>query len=155
MTRSPGLLSGLLVAAGMLCLTGPAPARADVEDLGYGQIDRYDETGLASYYSHAMAGRPTAIGEPYDPEGLTGAHRSLPLPSYVEVTALDTGRSVVVRINDRGPSSRKRVVDLSFGAARALGIVQAGVARVGIRRVDAPVGPGDDQGLNSRTEPDM
>ena len=155
MARCAILVSGLSIATAALLLGGPAPARADFDARSPEQVDRYDETGLASYYSHAMAGRPTAIGEPYDPEGLTGAHRSLPLPSYVEVTALDTGRSVIVRINDRGPVSRKRVVDLSYGAARALGIVQSGVARVGIRRIDAPDAPHADQGLISPPEPDM
>jgi rare lipoprotein A len=88
--------------------------------------------GYASYYSYS--GR-TASGERADPEGLTAAHRSLPFGTRVRVTEPRSGRSVVVRINDRGPFVRGRIIDLSLGAARALGITSQGVALVQIEVV--------------------
>lgn len=95
----------------------------------------YDEVGLASFYGDELAGRPTANGESFRPSGISAAHRTLPLPSYVEVTALDTGRTILVRINDRGPFAGDRIIDLSIGAARQLGIVEQGVSPVRVRRV--------------------
>ena len=95
----------------------------------------YDEVGLASYYGNELAGRPTANGESFRPVGISAAHRTLPLPSYVEVTALETGRTILVRINDRGPFANDRIIDLSLGAARQLGIVEQGTAAVRVRRV--------------------
>ena len=88
------------------------------------------EEGEASYYSDRLAGNPTASGEPYDPAAFTAAHRTLPLGSRVRVTDLNTGASVVVRVNDRGPFVRRRVVDLSRAAARSLGMLRRGTARV-------------------------
>jgi len=90
------------------------------------------EEGLASWYGLEEAGRATASGEPMAPERLTAAHRSLPFGSLVRVTELDTGKNVEVIINDRGPFVRGRIIDLSFAAARNLGIVERGVARVRI-----------------------
>ncbi|MEZ5708920.1 MAG: septal ring lytic transglycosylase RlpA family protein [Blastomonas sp.] len=101
-------------------------------------IFNYDETGYASWYGAELGGRRTANGEIFDPQGVTGAHRTLPLPSYVEVTNLDTGTTILVRLNDRGPSSPDRLIDLSYGAARQLGIVERGVAAVRVRRVNPP-----------------
>ena len=95
----------------------------------------YDEVGLASYYGAELSGRPTANGERFRPSGISAAHRTLPLPSYVEVTALQTGRTILVRVNDRGPFSEDRIIDLSVGAARQLGIVEQGTAPVRVRRV--------------------
>jgi len=95
----------------------------------------YDEVGLASYYGDELSGRPTANGERFRPSGISAAHRTLPLPSYVEVTALQTGRTILVRINDRGPFAGDRIIDLSVGAARQLGIVEQGTAPVRVRRV--------------------
>ena len=86
--------------------------------------------GLASWYGAAFAGKQTASGEPFDPQALTAAHRTLAFGSCVKVTAVDTGRNVEVRINDRGPFVKDRVIDLSEAAARALGIVEAGVGQV-------------------------
>jgi rare lipoprotein A len=83
--------------------------------------------GYASYYSH---GARTANGERFNPHGLTAAHRSLPFGTKVRVKHLKSGRSVVVRINDRGPFIRNRIIDLSLGAANVLGIRSAGVAKV-------------------------
>lgn len=98
----------------------------------------YDETGYASWYGKELTGRNTSNGEPFDPEAITGAHRTLPLPSYVEVTALDTGKTILVRLNDRGPSSPSRLIDLSYGAARQLGVVEKGSFAVRVRRVNPP-----------------
>ena len=90
-------------------------------------------TGVASYYADSLAGRPTASGEPYDPAALTAAHRTLPFGTLVEVSR--EGRKVVVRINDRGPFAKKRIIDLSRRAAEELGMIRAGVARVTVRVV--------------------
>jgi rare lipoprotein A len=86
--------------------------------------------GNASWYGNQFANRPTASGEPFDPEKLTAAHRKLPLGSRVVVTNLQNGRSVLVTITDRGPYWGNRDIDLSYRAARMLGMVQRGVARV-------------------------
>jgi len=94
-------------------------------------------TGHASWYGDEFADRPTASGERYDPDKLTGAHRTLPLGSKVRVTNLLNGRSVLVTINDRGPYTRRREIDLSYGAARALGMIRAGIARVRIELVES------------------
>ena len=93
--------------------------------------------GHASWYGEEFARRPTASGERYDPTKLTGAHRTLPLGSRVRVTNLLNGRSVMVTINDRGPYMRQREIDLSYGAARVLGMVRRGVARVRIELVES------------------
>jgi rare lipoprotein A len=94
-------------------------------------------TGHASWYGDEFARRPTASGERYDPAKLTGAHRTLPFGSRVRVTNLQNGRSVLVIINDRGPYAGRRAIDLSYGAARALGMVERGVTRVRIELVES------------------
>jgi rare lipoprotein A len=91
------------------------------------------QEGGASWYGLEEKGRPTASGEIMDPEGFTAAHKSLPFGTVVRVDDLDTGRSVVVTINDRGPFIAGRIIDLSYASARALGIVQKGVAPVRIQ----------------------
>ncbi len=91
--------------------------------------------GLASWYGKDFHGKPTANGEIYDMHGLTAAHRELPLGTVVDVKHLDNGHRVRVRINDRGPFVRGRIIDLSYGAALKLGMVGEGVARVEIRIV--------------------
>ena len=101
-------------------------------------IPDYDDVGYASWYGEELAGRPTANGEAFDPAGITAAHKTLPLPSYVEVTALDTGRTILVRVNDRGPMAGDRLIDLSRGAAEQLGIAD-GVAAVRVRRTNPPL----------------
>jgi len=95
----------------------------------------YDEVGLASWYGPNFHGASTANGEYYDQYWITAAHKTLPLPSYVEVTALDTGRTVLARVNDRGPFVADRIIDLSRGTARLLGVETRGVVRVRVRRV--------------------
>ena len=99
-------------------------------------VASYDDVGYASWYGQELAGNPTANGERFNPEGISAAHKTLPLPSYVEVTALDTGRTILVRINDRGPFAHDRLIDLSHGAAKQLGIDQQGVAGVRVRKVN-------------------
>jgi rare lipoprotein A len=95
----------------------------------------YDEVGYASWYGDAFHGGPTANGEVYDMNMVGAAHKTLPLPCYVEVTALDTGRTVLLRVNDRGPFVTNRIIDLSRRAAEELGIARQGVARVRVKRV--------------------
>jgi rare lipoprotein A len=98
----------------------------------------YDDVGYASFYGEELAGQATANGEIFNTAAITGAHKTLPLPSYVEVTALDTGRTILVRLNDRGPFANDRVIDLSAGAAKQLGILEQGVAGVRVRKVNPP-----------------
>ena len=90
----------------------------------------YDETGIASWYGPDFYGKPTANGEMYDGNQLTAAHKTLPMPVNVRVTNLDNGKSLVVRVNDRGPYARGRIIDLSKRAAELLDVVQTGTARV-------------------------
>ena len=93
-------------------------------------------TGKASWYGDAHHGKKTASGEAYDMEEMTAAHRSLPFGTRVRVTNLANGKSVVVRINDRGPFVSGRVIDLTRGAARELGMIEEGVADVRLTIVD-------------------
>lgn len=95
------------------------------------------QRGKASYYADSLAGNPTASGEPYDPQQLTAAHRSLPFGSVVDVVRRD-GRWVRVRITDRGPFAKGRVIDLSRRAAEAIGMIQAGVVDVTLYVVSRP-----------------
>ncbi|HRQ66013.1 MAG TPA: septal ring lytic transglycosylase RlpA family protein [Xanthomonadaceae bacterium] len=93
----------------------------------------YVERGMASWYGTKFHGRPTSSFEPYDMYQYTAAHKTLPLPSYVKVTNLDNGRSVVVRVNDRGPFKDDRIIDLSYVAAMRLDMHLRGTARVEVR----------------------
>lgn len=106
-------------------------------------ITTHRERGRASWYGCKFHGRPTSSGERYDMYGMTAAHPTLPIPSYVRVTNLRNGRSVVVRVNDRGPFLNQRVIDLSYTAAARLGYVEAGSAEVEVEwlpmRGDAPM----------------
>jgi rare lipoprotein A len=96
----------------------------------------YEAVGYASWYGQESGNR-TANGEKFRPAGFTAAHTTLPLPTYVEVTALDTGRRIIVRINDRGPFAQgARIIDLSRGAAERLGMKAQGHAPVRVRRVE-------------------
>ncbi|HEY4076055.1 MAG TPA: septal ring lytic transglycosylase RlpA family protein [Rhizomicrobium sp.] len=90
----------------------------------------YDETGIASWYGPTFYGKHTANGEMYDGNALTAAHKTLPMPVNVRVTNLDNGKSLIVRVNDRGPYARGRIIDLSKRAAELLDVVQTGTARV-------------------------
>lgn len=96
-------------------------------------------TGMASYYADRFQGRKTASGELYDTAAFTAAHRTLPFGTMVTVIHLSTGDSVLVRINDRGPHSQKRIIDLSKAAAKALRMYTKGIARVSIKpHADTP-----------------
>ncbi len=93
------------------------------------QAEAAAQTGKASYYKH---GARTASGERFNPNGYTAAHRTLPFGTRVLVTNLKTGKSVIVRVNDRGPFIKSRIIDVSYGAAKVLGITATGVATVKI-----------------------
>lgn len=95
----------------------------------------YTETGTASWYGKQFHGKKTAIGEPYNMHAATAAHPTWPLPSYASVTNLENGKSIIVRVNDRGPFLHNRIIDLSFAAANALGYAQKGTAKVRITRL--------------------
>jgi rare lipoprotein A len=94
------------------------------------------ERGVASWYGKKFHGRRTSSGERYDMYAMTAAHKSLPLPTYAKVTNLENGRTAVVKINDRGPFHGDRVIDLSYSAARKLGVVSKGTAVVEVRAID-------------------
>lgn len=96
----------------------------------------YVEEGLASFYGNKFHGYATSSGEPYDMYAMTAAHKQLPLPSYARVTNLDNGRSVVVRVNDRGPFHDGRILDLSYAAAWRLGIADKGTGHVRVEGID-------------------
>ena len=96
----------------------------------------YHERGIASWYGSKFHGRRTSSGEVYDMHLATAAHKSLPLPTYAEVTNLDNGRKMIVKINDRGPFHEDRIIDLSYAAAIKLGVDQTGTARIDVRAID-------------------
>ncbi|CBE67553.1 MAG: septal ring lytic transglycosylase RlpA family protein [Candidatus Methylomirabilis oxygeniifera] len=100
--------------------------------------DPSGEKGLASWYGHPYHGRRTSNGEVYDMYQLTAAHREIPLGSWVEVINLTNGRSLTVRVNDRGPFVDGRIIDLSYASAQLLGVVGPGVAPVRVRLIQAP-----------------
>ena len=96
----------------------------------------YTARGTASWYGTKFHGKRTSSGEPYDLYAMTAAHKTLPLPTYVEVTNLKNGRSVIVKVNDRGPFHGDRLIDLSYSAAAKLDILQYGTGQVEIRAID-------------------
>jgi len=118
-----GLLALFFIQA---CATAPRPIQREVG---------YQEEGIASWYGGEFNGRRTANGEIYDMHGLSAAHRTLPLGTIVKVTSMQNGRSVQLKVNDRGPFVSGRVLDLSYGAASQLGIIGPGTARVRIEVV--------------------
>ena len=95
----------------------------------------YQERGIASWYGRKFHGQKTSIGETYDMYGMTAAHPTLPLPSYARVTSVASGKSVVVRVNDRGPFLHGRLIDLSYAAAHRLGIAQNGSGEVDVEAI--------------------
>ncbi|NHR04602.1 septal ring lytic transglycosylase RlpA family protein [Chromobacterium haemolyticum] len=95
----------------------------------------YQATGRASWYGKQFHGRKTSSGEKYDMFAMTAAHPTLPIPSYARVTNLNNGKSVVVRVNDRGPFHKSRLMDLSYAAAYRLGFIKQGSAKIAIERV--------------------
>ena len=100
--------------------------------------DGYREEGIASWYGGYFHGRQTSSGDVYDMYSMTAAHKRLPLPTYVRVTHLANGRSVILRVNDRGPFVEGRIIDLSFTAATKLGMADQGTARVQVVALDPP-----------------
>jgi len=96
----------------------------------------YQQRGVASWYGSKFHGKRTSSGEPYDMHLATAAHKSLPLPSYVEVKNLDNGRKMIVKVNDRGPFHSGRIIDLSYAAAIRLGVDQTGTANVEVRALN-------------------
>jgi len=96
----------------------------------------YHKRGIASWYGSKFHGRRTSSGELYDMHLATAAHKTLPLPTYAEVTNLDNGRKMVVKINDRGPFHEDRIIDLSYAAAIKLGVDKTGTARIDMRAID-------------------
>lgn len=121
------ILTLLFLTTVLYSCRSPRPVSAP--ELGYTEI------GIASWYGQEFHGRPTASQEIFDQHDLTAAHRTLPFGTMVLVTNLENGRQVTVRINDRGPFVRGRIIDLSYAAARLLGIVGPGTSRVKIEVV--------------------
>ena len=119
------------------CQSAPPPPPTPIPPTTTDERPQFMQVGFASWYGPGFRGNRTADGERFDMNALTAAHRTLPFNSYVRVTDLATGRSVIVRINDRGPYEAHRIIDLSARAARDLGIADDGTARVRIQSVDA------------------
>lgn len=120
---APRVVVGLRIACVALLLSGCAATAPRA-------VAPVERVGVASFYGDEFAGRRTASGERYNPERLTAAHRSLPFGTRLRVVNLENGRSVVVRVNDRGPVRKDRILDVSSRAARKLGFSRAGLARV-------------------------
>jgi len=113
----------------------------------------YVERGIASWYGTKFHGRRTSSGEPYDLYGITAAHKTLPLPTYVQVTNLQNGRTLIARVNDRGPFHENRVIDLSYAAASKLGILATGTGLVEVRAIDPrDAGPPEPMPSSTRVE---
>lgn len=140
--RPAAVLAGAALVA--LALAGCGGGGA-APDPGEAVHEGWTQVGEASWYGGKFHGRQTASGERYDREAMTAAHRSLPFGTLVEVTMLETGRSVRVRINDRGPFAKGRIIDLSRRAARELGMIRHGTGRVRLEAVEVPRGCWDVQ----------
>ncbi len=125
-----------------------APDNAKGRDHASGENATYRAEGIASWYGRDFHGRLTANREIYDMHAVSAAHTSMPLPSYARVTNLENGRSIIVRVNDRGPHTRGRIIDLSIGTAKALDFYSRGLARVRVEYVGrAPLEGSDDRML--------
>ena len=115
---------------------------------------RWTGTGIASWYGKQFHGNKTAIGETYNMHAMSAAHPTMPLPSYARITNLENGRSVIVRVNDRGPFLYNRVMDLSYAAATALDYANKGTARVRVERLtNQEIAAGTWQSGNGLTDP--
>ena len=125
----------LRAVAILACLVPAALAGCGSSAQSAHRADTDAKVGYASFYAHRFHGRATAYGETYDEKALTAAHPSLPLGTRVRVTNLANGRSVVLRINDRGPWAKNRLIDVSYAAAQELRFVREGLARVRIEVV--------------------
>src|SRR5271157_5100125 len=144
------VLNQTALAVTLAIALGAAPGNTQTPDSEQGIPGQTQETlkpvptkkfqvGKASWYGRVFQHRPTASGEPYDMNDLTAAHRTLPLGSWVKVTNLRNDRSVMVRINDRGPVRKSRIIDLSYSAANVLDMGKGGVHPVRLDVVDTPV----------------
>ena len=143
------VLNQTAMAVSLAILLGAAPGNTQTPESDQGTPGQTQETlkppparkfqvGKASWYGRIFQHKKTASGEPYDMNDLTAAHRTLPLGSWVKVTNLKNDRSVMVRINDRGPVARNRIIDLSYGAAKMLGIGAVGISSVRLDIVETP-----------------
>lgn len=132
--RAVRSLATAISVAALLITAGCAPIPGQIRT----ESDRVYQEGEASYYADAFHGRTTASGERFNMNEFTAAHRTLPFGTVVRVTRVDTGRYVVVRINDRGPYSDGRIIDLSKAAARSLDMLRAGVVDVVLEVVGRP-----------------
>jgi rare lipoprotein A len=139
-----GCTESKLVVDQAKVITNPGPAKPGPYKIGkpyqingvwyYPKADySYNETGIASWYGPGFHGKRTANGEVYDENGLTAAHKTLPMPSMVRVTNLENGRSIEVRVNDRGPYATGRVIDMTRRGAQLLGFIDRGTARVRVQ----------------------
>jgi len=117
----------------LLALAATGGASSAIAGAAPAQYASSEAAGLASWYGDELAGNRTASGDRFDPTTITAAHRTLPLGSYAQVTDVESGRSIIVRINDRGPGRRDRVIDLSRGAAQQLGFGRRSVSRVTVK----------------------
>jgi len=126
----------IVLLACLLCWIGLSLLAGCASTAGPGSESVDAEVGVASYYADRFHGRRTASGERYDRNALTAAHRRLPFGTRVRVTNLENGHAVDVRINDRGPFVAGRVIDVSYAAARKLGMMQRGVVKVRVVPVD-------------------
>jgi rare lipoprotein A len=151
-----GRLLALALGAGLLVGCAPRAARPDAasrpeapaaarprSEVPGKAPDKAPRTylgeGLASYYGPGLHGRPTASGERFNQEAMTAAHRTLKFGTCIRVLNMENGRAVEVRVNDRGPFKEGRIVDVSLAAARKLGMVEKGLARVRLYRCEDPV----------------
>jgi rare lipoprotein A len=143
------VLNQAALAVTLAIALGAAPGNTQTPDSEQGIPGQTQETlkpiptkkyqvGKASWYGRVFQHHRTASGEPYDMNDLTAAHRTLPLGSWVKVTNLKNARWVMVRINDRGPVKKSRIIDLSYGAAKMLGMRSSGVSSVRLDIVDTP-----------------
>ena len=147
--RAPGLrLTSALLFCPLLALAGLVGAAAQASQIPAVQDESsYTESGQASWYGPRHEGLRTTSGEPFDSTKMTAAHASLPLGSYVRVTDTSTGRSIVVRVNDREPPHGVRCIDLSRAAATRLGFAARGVADVTLAQISAEEAQGADEEL--------
>jgi rare lipoprotein A len=143
------VLNQTALAVALAFALGAAPGNTQTPDSEQGIPGQTQETlkpvptrkyqvGKASWYGRVFQHHQTASGEPYDMNDLTAAHRTLPIGSWVKVTNLKNERSVMVRINDRGPVMKSRIIDLSYGAAKMLGMGSSGISSVRLDIVDTP-----------------
>jgi len=143
------VLNQTALAVALAIALGAAPGNTQTPDSEQGIPGQTQDTlkpiptkkfqvGKASWYGRVFQHHRTASGEPYDMNDLTAAHRTLPLGSWVKVTNLTNDRSVMVRINDRGPVKKNRIIDLSYGAAKVLGLGSSGISSVRLDIVDIP-----------------